>query len=147
MGSAIKTVCAAAASVTDHDRQWGRSTVFPEKTRFSPQQRATRYYRVVIRLTATKARSMTGKSITLTLGKQQQVLDAMVASGDFESHSEAVRAAVRALQREREAVTEVWRAKIKEALDDPRPAMSPDDFFGRMRDYHDRSVKAAKRGA
>lgn len=89
---------------------------------------------------------MAGKSITLTLGKQQQVLDAMVESGDFESHSEAVRAAVRALQREREATDEIWRAKIQEALDDPRPAISADEFFGRMRDYHDRSVKAAKRG-
>lgn len=88
---------------------------------------------------------MPGKSITLTLGKQQQVLDAMVASGDFESHSEAVRAAVRALQREREVVTEIWRTKIREAMDDPRPALSADDFFGRMREHHDRSVKAAKR--
>ncbi|MGV3551394.1 ribbon-helix-helix domain-containing protein [Rhizobium sp.] len=88
---------------------------------------------------------MSGKSITLTLGKQQQVLDAMVAFGDFESHSEAVRAAVRALQRERDAVTEIWRAKIQEALDDPRPALSADDFFGRMREHHDCRVGAAKR--
>ena len=35
----------------------------------------------------------TNKSITLTLGKQQQVLDAMVESGDYESASEAVRGA------------------------------------------------------
>ena len=88
---------------------------------------------------------MSGKSITLTLGKQQQVLDAMVASGDFESHSEAVRAAVRALQRERDAITDIWRAKIQEALEDPRPALSADDFFGRMREHHDRRVRAAKR--
>lgn len=90
---------------------------------------------------------MAGKSITLTLGKQQQVLDAMVASGDFESHSEAVRAAVRALEREREAIDEIWRSKIQEALDDPRPAIPADEFFARMRSHHEGSVKAAKRGA
>ena len=87
------------------------------------------------------------KSITLTLGKQQQVLDAMVDSGDFESHSEAVRAAVRALEREREAINAVWRAKIQEALADPRPPIPADEFFARMRAYHEHSVKAAKHGA
>lgn len=90
---------------------------------------------------------MASKSITLTLGEQQQVLDSMVASGDFESHSEAVRAAVRALKREREAVNEIWRSKIQEALDDPRPSIPADDFFARMRTHHESSVKAAKRGA
>lgn len=90
---------------------------------------------------------MPGKSITLTLGKQQQVLDSMVASGDYESVSEAVRAAVRALEREREALDEVWRVKIKEALDDPRPSLSADEFSARMRAHHESRVKAAKRGA
>ena len=86
------------------------------------------------------------KSITLTLGKQQQVLDAMVDSGDFESHSEAVRAAVRALAREREAINAVWRAKIQEALADPRPPIPADEFFARMRSHHEHSMKAGKRG-
>lgn len=88
----------------------------------------------------------TNKSITLTLGRQQQVLDAMVESGDFESHSEAVRAAVRALEREREAINTVWRAKIQEALTDPRPPIPADEFFARMRAHHEQSVKAAKLG-
>ncbi|TCQ02098.1 antitoxin ParD1/3/4 [Rhizobium sp. PP-F2F-G36] len=89
----------------------------------------------------------TSKSITLTLGKQQQVLDSMVASGAFESHSEAVRAAVQALAREREAVNTVWRAKIQEALDDPRPDFAADDVFADLRAHHESMVKAEKRGA
>lgn len=90
---------------------------------------------------------MVGKSITLTLGKQQKVLDAMVASGDYESASEAVRAALRALEREREAINELWRAKIKEALDDPRPSVPADEVFAELRAFHERQVEAAKRDA
>jgi antitoxin ParD1/3/4 len=90
---------------------------------------------------------MQSKSITLTLGKQQQVLDAMVASGDYESASEAVRAALRALEREREAINEIWRVKIQEALDDPRPSVPADEVFAELRALHEREVKAAKRGA
>jgi antitoxin ParD1/3/4 len=86
------------------------------------------------------------KSITLTLGKQQQVLDSLVSSGEYDSASEAVRAALRALEREREAINAVWRAKIQEALADPRPPIPADEFFARMRAYHEHSVKASKRG-
>ena len=89
----------------------------------------------------------TSKSITLTLGKQQQVLDSMVESGDYDSHSEAVRAAVRALAREREAITAVWREKIREALDDPRPSIPAAQVFAELRAYHEEQVKAETRGA
>jgi antitoxin ParD1/3/4 len=89
----------------------------------------------------------TNKSITLTLGKQQQVLDNLVASGDFDSHSEAVRAAVRALAREREALDAIMRDKIREALDDPRPSVSASQVFADLRAHHEDQVKADKRGA
>lgn len=88
----------------------------------------------------------TNKSITLTLGKQQQVLDSMVDSGDYDSASEAVRAALRALERERQALNEVWRVKIQEALDDPRPSVPADEVFAELREFHAQQVKA-KRGA
>lgn len=87
------------------------------------------------------------KSITLTLGKQQQVLDALVDSGAFESHSEAVRAAVQALARERSALDTIWKTKIQEALDDPRPDIAADDVFADLRKHHDAMAKAEKRGA
>lgn len=89
----------------------------------------------------------TSKSITLTLGKQQQVLDSLVNSGEYESASEAVRAALRALERERDAVNTIWREKIREALEDPRPSVPAAKVFADLRAFHDEQVEADKRGA
>lgn len=89
----------------------------------------------------------TSKSITLTLGKQQQVLDSLVNSGEYDSASEAVRAALRALQRERDAVNTIWREKIREALEDPRPSVPAAKVFADLRAFHDEQVEADKRGA
>lgn len=88
-----------------------------------------------------------GKSITLTLGKQQQVLDDLVASGEYETASEAVRAALRALERERDALEEVVRIKVQEALDDPRPSIPAEDVFAELRQFHADQVKAERRGS
>ena len=88
----------------------------------------------------------TSKTITLSLGKQQQILDSLVESGEFASHSEAARAAVKALVREREAANEIWRAKIQEAVDDPRPDIPAEEVFSNLRAHHRVMVKAAKRG-
>lgn len=88
-----------------------------------------------------------GKSITLTLGKQQQVLDDLVASGEYETASEAVRAALRALERERDALEEVVRINVQEALDDPRPSIPAEDVFAELRQFHADQVKAERRGS
>jgi len=89
----------------------------------------------------------TSKSITLTLGKQQQVLDSIVESGDYNSASEAVRAALRALEREREALDQVWREKIREALDDPRPSVPAEQVFAELRAHQAKQKESDKRGA
>nr|WP_250811154.1 type II toxin-antitoxin system ParD family antitoxin [Neorhizobium tomejilense] len=89
----------------------------------------------------------TNKSITLTLGKQQQVLDAMVESGDYDSASEAVRAALRALEREREALDEIMRLKVQEAMDDPRPSIPAAKVFAELREFHASQAKGDKRGS
>ncbi len=89
----------------------------------------------------------TNKSITLTLGKQQQVLDAMVESGDYDSASEAVRAALRALERERDALDEIMRLKVQEAMDDPRPSIPAAKVFAELREFHASQAKADKRGS
>jgi antitoxin ParD1/3/4 len=89
----------------------------------------------------------TNKSITLTLGKQQQVLDAMVESGDYDSASEAVRAALRALEREREALDEIMRLKVQEAMDDPRPSIPAAKVFAELREFHASQAKADRRGS
>ncbi len=89
----------------------------------------------------------TSKSITLTLGKQQQVLDSLVSTGEYESASEAVRAALRALERERDAVNTILREKIREALEDHRPSVPAAKVFADLRAFHDEQVEADKRGA
>ncbi|MFB2553802.1 type II toxin-antitoxin system ParD family antitoxin [Ensifer soli] len=78
----------------------------------------------------------TSKPITLTLGKQQASIDARLATGAYESASEVVRAALRALDREEAALDEILRAKIQEAIDDPRPSIPADQVFAELRAFH-----------
>jgi len=84
------------------------------------------------------------KPITVTLGKQQDILDESLASGDYESASEVVRAGLRALDRERKAFTDHMRRKIQEALDDPRPDVPAEEVFARLLAHHEKRVKESK---
>lgn len=81
------------------------------------------------------------KPITVTLGKQQASLDAHLASGNYDSASEVLRAGLRALDREQRALDDLMRAKIQEALDDPRPDISADDVFAELRALHQERAK------
>lgn len=89
----------------------------------------------------------TSRPVTITLGKQQAGIDARVASGAYESASEVVRAALRALDREEAALDEILRAKVQEAIDDPRPSIPADQVFADLKALHSASAKAAKRDA
>jgi antitoxin ParD1/3/4 len=73
------------------------------------------------------------RPISVTLGKQQATLDAMLERGEYESASEVVRAGLRALDREKATLDELMRRKIQEALEDPRPAVPVDEAFTRLR--------------
>jgi antitoxin ParD1/3/4 len=73
------------------------------------------------------------KPITVTLGSQQTGIDARLASGAYESASEVVRAALRALDREEAALTEIMRAKIREALESSGDDISGEDVFTELR--------------
>ena len=75
----------------------------------------------------------TSKPITVTLGKQQALLDDRLQSGAYESASEVIRAGLRALDREEAALNEIMRAKIREAIDDPRPDVPAAEVFARLR--------------
>jgi antitoxin ParD1/3/4 len=86
------------------------------------------------------------KPITVTLGNQQHSLEARLQSGTYDSASEIVRAGLRALDREEEALNTVMRAKIREALDDARPDIPAEDVFAELRAYHAEQVKADKNG-
>lgn len=76
----------------------------------------------------------TSKPVTVTLGKQQQVLDAKLRSGDFGAASEVVRAALRALEREDQMVNEIMRRKIEDAISDPRPDVPASEVFQKLRE-------------
>ncbi len=84
------------------------------------------------------------KPITVTLGKQQHLLDERLQSGAYDSASEVVRAALRALYREEQVLDAVMRAKIQEALDDPRPDVPAEDVFAELRAYRAEKIKAEK---
>ena len=87
------------------------------------------------------------KPITVTLGKQQRSIDVRLAAGTYESASEVIRAALRALDREEDAVNEIMRAKIREALDDPRESIPAEEVFARLAEKHAMRMKAEGRDA
>jgi antitoxin ParD1/3/4 len=89
----------------------------------------------------------TSKPLTVTLGKQQALVDARVASGAYESASEVVRAGLRALEREEAALDAVVREKILEALNDPRPDIPAEQVFGKLRARHQQQLTAKDHAA
>ena len=89
----------------------------------------------------------TTKPITVTLGELQERVDARVKSGTYSSASEVVRAGLRALDREEEALDEIWRRKIQEAYDDPRPSIPAAEVFRELKEHHASRMKARSRGA
>lgn len=89
----------------------------------------------------------TTKPITVTLGELQDRVDARVKSGAYTSASEVIRAGLRALDREEEAIDEIWRRKIQEAYDDPRPSIPAEEVFRDLREHHAARMKARAREA
>ncbi|MCK6449668.1 MAG: type II toxin-antitoxin system ParD family antitoxin [Alphaproteobacteria bacterium] len=86
----------------------------------------------------------TSRPITVTLGELQERVEARVKSGDYASASEVIRAAVRALDREEAALTELLRQRVAEAIADPRPSVPARDVFRRLRKHHAALVKAER---
>lgn len=89
----------------------------------------------------------TTRPITVTLGELKERVEARVKSGAYSSASEVVRAGLRALDREEEALDELWRRKIQEAYDDPRPSIPAKEAFRQLREHQAKRVKARSRGA
>jgi len=84
------------------------------------------------------------KPITVTLGSQQKSLDARLQSGAYSSASEVIRAALRALDREEDAINEIMRQKIREAIDDPGSDIDADTVFERFERLHVERMKAGR---
>jgi antitoxin ParD1/3/4 len=87
----------------------------------------------------------TSKPITVTLGKQQPSVDRRLASGDYDSASEVVRAGLRALDREDAVIDQVMREKIRASLADPRADVAAEDVFERLRAHHREQVAVGPR--
>ena len=68
------------------------------------------------------------KPISVTLGPFAEKVERRVADGRYASASEVVRDALRALDREDALFDEILKAKVQEALDDPRPAIISDEM-------------------
>jgi antitoxin ParD1/3/4 len=89
----------------------------------------------------------TSKPITVTLGKQQASVDRRLASGDYDSASEIIRAGLRALDREDALIDQAMREKIRASLADPRADVAAEDVFGRLRVHHRQQLKGKPRDA
>jgi antitoxin ParD1/3/4 len=87
------------------------------------------------------------KSITVTLGDEQVEVDRLVASGDFKSPSQVVRAGIKALLRERDEADNALRQMIRQSLDDPRPSIPARQVFEDLRARRAALMKAEGDGA
>ncbi len=87
----------------------------------------------------------TSRPITVTLGDLHDHVEARVKSGAYASASEVVRAAIRALDREENAVNDWLRQKVEEAFADPRPNVPAADVFRRLREHHAERMKAGRK--
>lgn len=87
------------------------------------------------------------RPITVTLGDLHERVEARMASGDYASVSEVVRAGLRALDREEAALDAVLRQRVQEALADPRPALPAEEVFATLRALHARRMRDAERDA
>ena len=82
------------------------------------------------------------KPVTVTLGPLAEMARARVDSGRYGSLSEVVRAGLRALEREEEALDAILKARVEEALADPEPSIPQADVFAALRAHHAKRSRA-----
>lgn len=90
----------------------------------------------------------TAEKVSITIPPEMmRLIRSEVERGRYASTSEAIRDALRLWQREREeheARLEVIRGKLREALDDPSPRLTPEEVK-RDLDAYVRSLEASKK--
>lgn len=85
------------------------------------------------------------KPVTVTLGSLAGMAGARVESGRYGSLSEVVRAGLRALEREEQALDAILKARVEEALADPSPSIPQADVFVVLRAQRDRTYRCGPR--
>ena len=76
------------------------------------------------------------KPVTVTLGALGAIVQERVTSGRYASASEVVRAGLRALEREEQALDAILKKKVEEALTDSRPPIPQDEVFAKLEALH-----------
>lgn len=75
---------------------------------------------------------MASKAVTVTLGNMAERAQAHITKGKYSTMSEVVREGLRALDREEAMLDAIYKAKIEEAIADPRPRISLEEAFARV---------------
>ena len=81
------------------------------------------------------------KPISVTLGPFAEKVERRVAEGHYASASEVIRDGLRALDREDALFDEILKAKVLEALADPRPSISSEEMGRRIEQWHQERLK------
>lgn len=79
-------------------------------------------------------------TLTVALGELAEKVEERVRSGAYGSASDVVRAGIEALEREERAFDTELKAKVEDALADPRPWLKASEVSARMRAYHAQRV-------
>jgi len=81
------------------------------------------------------------KPISVTLGPLAAKAEARVKAGEYASISEVVREGLRALDWKDKLFDEILKAKVEEALADPRPDLSSDEVWNAIEARHEERLK------
>lgn len=81
------------------------------------------------------------KPVSVTLGPFAEKVERRVKEGRYSSASEVIRDALRALDREDELFDEILKAKVAEALADPRPPINSEELNRRLMEKHRARLK------
>jgi antitoxin ParD1/3/4 len=85
-------------------------------------------------------------TLTLALGDLAEKVEERVRSGAYDSASEVVRAGLEALEREERLFDAELKAKVEEALSDPRPSIPLDEVFSGLEERHKLQMAREREG-